>query len=197
MDELCVLNKYTNIVLLNLVFVWILFAIYKKQNIKIGQIETSIGLFYLVLLLDNWITHLTSWNEFWYYTATAGVFLPFSFYPKAKLATKIASFIGFAALLYLINSEILIQITYLVSIIVILAQAKNYFLQSSKLRYIGIVLSLIALFEFFIAQQFTFMKLDGNWGQSKYLIYFSICDYIVFTTMLLVIHANFRRLFFN
>lgn len=197
MDELCILNKYTNIVLLNLVFGWILYAIYAKRKIKIGQIETSIGLFYLVLLLDNWITHLTSWNEFWYYTATASVFLPFSIFPKAKLATKIASFIGMATLLYLINSEILIQFAYLASIIVIMVQAKTNLLHSSKTRYIGIVLSLIAVFVFFIAQQFTFMKLGGNWDQSKYLIYFSICDYIVFTTMLLVIHANFRRLFFN
>ena len=197
MDELCILNKYTNIVLLNLVFVWILYAIYNKQKIKIGQIETSIGLFYLVLLLDNWITHLTSWNQFWYYTATSSVFLPFSIYPKAKLATKIASFLGIATLLYFINSDMLIQFAFLSSIIVLLIKTKTKLLHSSKTRYIGIVLSLIAVFVFFIAQQFTFLKLGGNWNQSKYLIYFSICDYLVFTTMLLVIHANFRRLFFN
>ena len=197
MDELSELNSITNDLLLNLVLGWVLYGIRTKRNIKIGQIETSIGLFYIVLLLDNWITHLTSWNEFWYYTATASLFLPFSVYPKAKLATKIASFIGFATLLYLINSQILIQIAYLASIIVIMVQAKTYLLHSSKTRYIGIVLSIIAVFVFFILQQFTFMKLGENWNQSKYLIYFSICDYIVFTIMLLVIHANFRRLFFN
>ena len=197
MDELYILNKYTNIVLLNLVFGWMLYAIYSKRNFKKGQIETSIGLFYLVLLFDHWITHFTSISEFWYYTATASVFLPFSFYPKARLSTKIASFIGMATLLYLINSEILIQFAFLASIIVILIKAKTNLLHSSKTRFIGIVLSLIAVFVFFIAQQFTLSKLGGNWAQSKYLIYFSICDYIVFTTMLLVIHANFRRLFFN
>lgn len=197
MFELSKLNSFTNDLLLNLVFGWIIYAIYSKRSIKIGQIETSIGLFYLVLLLDNWITNLTSWNEFWYYTATASVFLPFSFFPNVRLSTKVASFLGIATLLYLINSEILIQIAFLASIIVILFQAKINILRSSKSRNIGIVLGLIAMFVFFIAQQFTFMKLGGNWGQSKYLIYFSICDHIVFTTMLLVIHANFRRLFFN
>jgi hypothetical protein len=192
-----ILNDLTNILLINLFLLRTAIAVIYNRSLKKDRLVFSILTFLSVLVIDNWLFNLTTIGDMVYYIVTATVFLPFAFLPRARPSRQIVSFIGFATLLYLINSEILIQTAYIASIIVILIQAKTYFLQSSKLRYVGIVLSLIAMFVFFKAQQFTFMKLCGNWAQSKYLIYFSICDYIVFTTMLLVIHANFRRLFFN
>ena len=197
MEKLLILNNYTNDILLNLVFGWVFYAIYKKRRIKLGKTETAIAAFYLVLLVDNWFNHFTSIEDLWYYIATAIVFIPFSVFPTAKLHLQLAIFIAFASLLYLFGSEQLIQFCYFVTIVILLVYAKKHLLQSARNRNLGIVLILIAVYYFFIVQPYTLSKIGNNWAQSKYLIYFSICDYTVFTTMLIVIHANFRRLFFN
>ena len=197
MKELSTLNSYTNITLLNLVLGWVFYAIYKERSLKIDRKVISIAAFYWLLLIDNWFTHFTEIGDLWYYVATATVFIPFSIFPSAKVLFQMAFLISLGALLYFLNSEILIQFAYLSSIILILINAKTHLLSSGKSQHLGIILIIISIYLFLKAQQFTLMKMSGNWSQSKYLIYFAISDYIVFTTMLIVIHANFRRLFFN
>jgi hypothetical protein len=197
MKELSTLNSYTNITLLNLVLGWVFYAIYKERSLKIDRKVISIAAFYWVLLVDNWFTHFMPMGDLWYYVATATVFIPFSIFPSAKVLSQIAFLISLGTLLYFLNSEILIQFAYLSSIILILINAKTHLLSSGKSQHLGIILIIISIYLFLKAQQFTLMKMSGNWSQSKYLIYFAISDYIVFTTMLIVIHANFRRLFFN
>ncbi len=197
MKELSTLNTYTNIILLNLFLGWVIYALYKKRSLKFDRKAISIAVFYFVLLVDNWFTHFTAIGDLWYYVATATVFIPFSIFPLAKILFQIAFLICLGTLLYLLNSEIILQFAYLTSIIIILINAKTHLLSTAKSQHLGLILIIISIFIFFKAQQFTLMKTGGNWSQSKYLIYFAMSDYIVFTTMLIVIHANFRRLFFN
>jgi hypothetical protein len=196
-NELILLNNYTNNILLNLFWGWIIYAIYKKRSPKIDKRGIAIAAFYLLLLLHNWITFLTEIEDIWYYVATATVIIPFTVFSSARIHIQIAFFVVLATLLYIFDSEQLIQLFCFVTIVILLINARKYLLQSAGNRILGIMFSLMAVYYFFIIEPYTLSKLSGNWSQSKYLIYFAISDYIVFTTMLIVIHANFRRLFFN
>ncbi len=97
----------------------------------------------------------------------------------------------------MLNSEVLTQLLYIATVLILVANAKLYLLGSSLRRYLGLIFGLIALNYFFILQPYTLSRLNGNWSDSHYLVYFSIGDYIVSGTTLIVIHANFKRLFFS
>lgn len=69
--------------------------------------------------------------------------------------------------------------------------------KSSKDQFQVILNILLALFLFFALFQNLLKQFDFDWSSSRYLIYFSTADLVVFVITLTFLHVYFRRLFFN
>jgi len=121
---------------------------------------------------------------------------------KFKVNLTIVHIIGFLVILILDNWISYLPIDrddfyYSNVASIFLAHCFTKILKSSNQRRITVVLIPITAYIYFAAQEYTLAQVGQDWANSKLLIYFSIGDYIVFTTMIIIINANLRRLFFN
>ncbi len=198
MQQLFILNFWTNLILLNLLlFRGVILLIRKKQKLNYKNSEVSIGCFLIILISDFWLFENIDSQGTLYYSATASIFLPLVLSDKFKIRTQLLIVLILTCMVMMLNSEVLTQLLYIATVLILVANAKLYLLGSSLRRYLGLIFGLIALNYFFILQPYTLSRLNGNWSDSHYLVYFSIGDYIVSVTTLIVIHANFKRLFFS
>lgn len=197
MEVLVSLNIWTNNLFINITALRLLYYFLNPQKFKVKRNTIYILGFISILILDNWLSYLPIERENYYYSFTASIFL--SHYLTNKMAVSI-QFFAMAIIgttLFVINSSELIQISFILSMLILLFEIKNHLLKSSNQRIIAIVLTPITAYIYFTAQEYTLAQVGQNWANSKLLIYFSIGDYLVFTTMLIIINANLRRLFFN
>lgn len=198
MKTLLFLNYWTNDILLNLFALRFTIQLVKIKTMKLNPIRISILCFLGILLLDNWLYHLTIHESTdFYYAFTSSVFLSLSTFKNTSTPKQLALIILCGTTQLFINSPILIQMAFGISMILLLIEIKNHLLKSSQHQTIAFVLIAIILYIYSILQEYTFSQVGGNWAKSNFLIYFSICDYIIFSLMLLIIHVNVRRLFFN
>ncbi len=198
MQQLFILNFWTNLILLNLLlFRGVILLIRKKQKLNYKNSEVSIGCFLIILISDFWLFENIDSQGTLYYSATASIFLPLVLSDKFQIRTQLLIVLILTCMVMMLNSEVLTQLLYIATVLILVANAKLYLLGSSLRRYLGLIFGLIALNYFFILQPYTLSRLNGNWSDSHYLVYFSIGDYIVSGTTLIVIHANFKRLFFS
>jgi hypothetical protein len=196
-EILIFLNNWTNNILLNFTALRLLYYFIKLKKLKTESCLQPILGFISILVLDNWFSCIPIDGDNFYYSFTASIFL------SHYLTNKMSVFIQFCAttilgtMLLVINSCALTQICFILSMLILLFEIKNNLLKSSNQRRITTVLTPITAYIFFAAQEYTLAQVGQDWANSKLLIYFSIGDYIVFTTMIIIINANLRRLFFN
>lgn len=197
MKVLILLNYWTNNLLLNITAIRILFYFLNSQTFKVNQNSLHILSFVSVLIIDNWLSYLPIERQNIYYSFLATVFTSHFFTNKRSTVAKFSVTVILGITLYLINSSVLIQIGFILSMLILLFEIKNHLLKSSIQRRYAIALIPIAAFLYFAAQEHTLAQVGQNWSKSELLVYFSIGDYLVFTSMLIIINANLRRLLFN
>jgi hypothetical protein len=194
---LILINFWTNNLLLNITAIRLLFYFLNPQTFRANKKSLNILGYISILIIDNWLSYLPIERQNVYYSFSATVFTSF-FITSQKSAVfqfSVAAIVGI--LLYLINSSELIQVSFVISMLVLLIEIKNHLLKSSNQRRNAIALIHIAAYLYFTAEEYTLAQVGQNWAKSELLIYFSIGDYLVFTIMLIYINANLRRLLFN
>ncbi len=90
-----------------------------------------------------------------------------------------------------------IQLSYIIAILILLYYSIVSFQKSSKFRFWGYLYLSFAFFYFCVNLQFVLYNYSTNWISSKILYYYSVTYYTVLISLLIIIHAYFRRLFFN
>jgi len=194
---LTTLNNITNILLINTLIIQFIFLLFKCKKTNWSSIHIIILIFCVILVTDNWLSYFTRNTENFYYSFTASIFPAYTLTKNRSKYITITIIIVLGTLLLSLKSPTLVQISFCFSMIILFFEIKHNLLKSSKQRIVATVLIPITLFIYFIIQEYTFFQIGRNWANSNLLIYFSIGDYIVFTTMIIIINANLRRLFFN
>lgn len=197
MEVLFYLNKWTNNILLNITAIRLLYFFVNYEKSKFNTSNTNVFGFILILILDNWSHQLAFKNENFYYSFVASVFLAHFITNKISPFAQICTATTLGTTLIQSKSSAILQVSFILSMLVLLHEIKNNLLKSSNQRRITVVLIPITAYIYFAAQEYTLAQVGQDWANSKLLIYFSIGDYIVFTTMIIIINANLRRLFFN
>ena len=191
------LNNWTNNILLNITALRLIYYFITEKKLKKGSFQPSIFGFILILVLDNWLSCIPCDGDNFYYSNVASIFLAHCFTKNIAPPKQFLGIISIGITLFLIDSKALIQICFILTMLILLFEIKNNLLKSSNQRRITVVLIPITAYIYFAAQEYTLAQVGQDWANSKLLIYFSIGDYIVFTTMIIIINANLRRLFFN
>lgn len=196
MKVLISLNQWVNLILLNFTALRLLGFLVEKRRLKTETHLQSALAFIVILIVDNWLSSFPVDKINLYYSFCSSIFL--SFYLTRDKAAFL-KFFGIACMgimLFFLNVPVLLQISFTLSIVILIIEIKNSLLGSSHQRRIAIVLSSMAAYLFSQAEAYTFSLVGHNWGNSKHLIYFAIGDFLIFTTMLLIVNANLRRLFY-
>lgn len=196
-EVLISLNNWSNNILLNITVLRLLYYFLNPQKFKVNLTIVHIIGFLVILILDNWISYLPIDRDDFYYSNVASIFLAHCFTKNIAPHKQFFGIISIVITLFLIDSSALIQICFILTMLILLFEIKNNLLKSSNQRRITVVLIPITAYIYFAAQEYTLAQVGQDWANSNLLIYFSIGDYIVFTTMIIIINANLRRLFFN
>lgn len=197
MEVLVSLNNWTNNIIINITAIRLLYYYLNPEKFKVKRSIIYILIFILILILDNWLSYLPLERQNFYYSFTASIFLSHYLTNNRSVFIQFCATTIIGTMLLVINSCALTQICFILSMLILLFEIKNNLLKPSNQRRIAIVLTPITAYIYFTAQEYTLAQVGQNWANSKLLIYFSIGDYLVFTTMLIIINANLRRLFFN
>jgi hypothetical protein len=195
-EALISLNKWTNIILLNYTALRLFGCFVKQRKLKTETHLQSALAFIVILIIDNWLSYFPIDRVKMYYSFCSSIFLSFYFTRDKAAVVKFFGIASTGMTLYFLNVSVLTQISFMLSIVILIIGIKNSLLGSSNQRRNAIVLSSMAAYLFSQAEAYTFSLVGHNWGNSKHLIYFAIGDFLMFTTMLLIVNANLRRLFY-
>jgi hypothetical protein len=164
---------------------------------KVRNVSFLVLLFIGVLLLDGLLTTRTELIDLFYFSITPIIFLPLAYRKIQILWLEILITIAVGSILFVVNNELITQLCYIISFSVILFNSKDYLISSTRDKYLGYIMILIAVFYLFTIMQYALYKIGTNWRGSQYLIYYTFTYLAVITTTFVIIYANFRRLFFN
>jgi len=195
-EVLISLNQWANLILLNYTALRLLGFFVKKRKLKSETHLQSALAFIVILIVDNWLSFFPFDKINLYYSFCSSIFLSFCLTRDKAAFVKFFGIASVGITLFFLNLPVLIQISFTLSIVILIIEIKNSLLGSSHQRRIAIVLSSMAAYLFSQAEAYTFSLVGRNWGNSKHLIYFAIGDFLIFTTMLLIVNANLRRLFY-
>jgi hypothetical protein len=183
-----------NLFLLRFVyFFWL-----KKRQIK-ADLDFSFRIFICLILIDSWAYDFHLFDNYRliiYHSLLPSLFI----FNRTKFNLgdhKVWAIVLLSILLFSINHYMVFAMFYSLAILNVLFKAYFYATKSANFRFLMFVYLFVAVFLFFALFQVMLNHIDLNWINSKFLIYFSIADMLVFTSTLLIIHVFFRRLFFN
>lgn len=176
-------------------FIWCFLVLNKSIHFE----QLPVIFFFFTLLLESWVNEFGLFKNqrlLIYHSLLPSIFLTSHFVNYSKYFYSLAVlFVSFV--LYLLKNDHLLFIVFNFSILFLMYNAFRFVKKSSKDQFQVILNILLALFLFFALFQNLLKQFDFDWSSSRYLIYFSTADLVVFVITLTFLHVYFRRLFFN
>lgn len=131
-----------------------------------------------------------------YFSALGILFIPIGIKGVVFLKDHVLFLIIVTIFNILLNIEILLQLQYFITFLILLNQAKECIMGPAQKRMIAIVFISIAFFYFLTILQYTLFNIEFDWSKSYWLIYYSYFYLFVIIFIYAAILTNFRRLFF-
>lgn len=180
------------------IFIYLLFCrfLININRLKINNRNIYVLLFSSILFLENVVSDINILSPIRisvYHNLMSSIFILTYF--KNMNSGKLI--VLYCVISLFLNDYYIISLNYLITIFIFLNFSFLLSRKSSKENFQHYIFLSIACFLHCSLLQITLMSTGYIWIKSKYLIYFAIYDLFIFTTTLILIHGNFRRLFID
>lgn len=188
---------YLNFLLITLLFVRL---IIQFKSIGISSFYArEILLFYILTYAYYVYKILLNGSERYY--DFLNVFLPLLFamtwiYPSKKIFFFNLTIYFFCGLIiYFMHNRYLIFAIYIIGLLNIVHKSLYLAKQNRKIRLLAMVYINLSLAQLLSFANFIMHEIEFNWKSSIYLKYYSFLPLIIYPTLTIFTHVNFRRLF--